>query len=370
MSADVQPPPRRPSAGPRPGAVSALLAWGRANPLSLIGWVLIAWLAYETVPALLRWAVFDATLFAEDRRGCDPSGACWAFVLNRLPQFAFGFYPEGERWRAVLAILAPLIALALVVGPGFRRRGQIVIAVLALYPVAATLLLVGGYFGLTPVPARQWGGFLLTIYIGTTAFVLAFPTGLLLALGRTSRLPALRALATATIELWRGLPLIAVLFIAVIMLPLILPPGVELPRIALALAGLTLYVASYLAEVFRGGLQSLGKGQAEAAAAVGFGFWTAQAYIIMPQAIRVAMPGMLNTTIALFKDTTYVLVIGLFDFLNIVNAAVADPKWVGLAAEGYILVGVVFWCLCFLLASVSRSLEAGMASKGRRGGSA
>lgn len=347
------PPPRR-TRGSASETVSAAL---REQPFSLMLWaVAIAGLLW-VLPDLFRWAVTDATWTAESRDGCDPAGACWAFVVNRLPQFAFGFFPPEERWRAGLALALPVAALAVALGPRFAFRTALVVATLGSYPVVATALLWGAPLGLPPVPTTQWGGMTMTVYVGTVAFVLAFPLGLLLALGRLSRLPVLRLLSTLFIEVWRGLPLIAVLFISVVMVPLVLPPGTEFPRLALALVGLTFYTSSYLAEVFRGGLQSIGRGQSEAAAALGFTFWTAQGYILLPQAIRAVIPGILNTVVALFKDTTYVLVVGLFDFLNIVNAAVADPRWLGLATEGYVFVGFVYWSFCFLLSRVSARIE-------------
>ena len=329
----------------------------REQPVSLMLWAVASAGLLWILPDFVRWSVTNATWIADTRDGCAPTGACWAFVVNRLPQFAYGFFPPDERWRSAFALALPMVALALALGPRFAFRTPLVVATFSSYPIIATAILWGVPLGLPPVPTTQWGGMTMTVYVGTVAFVLAFPLGLLLALGRLSRLPVLRLLSTVFIEVWRGLPLIAVLFISVVMVPLVVPPGTEFPRLTLALVGLTLYTASYLAEVFRGGLQSLGRGQTEAAAALGFTFWTAQGYILLPQAIRAVIPGILNTVVALFKDTTYVLVIGLFDFLNIVNAAVADPRWLGLATEGYIFVGIVYWCFCFLLSQVSARIE-------------
>lgn len=349
--------PDQPPEPVRRGRTRLVLNALRDRPFSILVWAVFALIAAMLVPVFLEWAVFDATWSAESRQGCNPDGACWAFIISRWPQFAFGFFPPEERWRAAIALFAPIVALAVALGPAFRWRTPIVIFILAGYPISSSLILQGELLGLTPVPTTQWGGMTMTVYVGTVAFVSAFPIGFLLALARMSRLPALHLLATGFIEAWRGLPLIAVLFIAVVMVPLILPPGIEFPRLALALIGITLYTASYLAEVFRGGLQSIGKGQGEAAAALGFTFWNAQAYILVPQAIRAVLPGILNTVIALFKDTTYVLVVGLFDFLNIVTAAIADPEWLGLATEGYVFVGIVYWSFCFFLSRVSGSLE-------------
>lgn len=353
--------PRMPPGAERTGAFARLHKAVLESPVGAVLWLAMGLGAAWFAPDFLQWALIDATWRAEDRSGCDPSAACWAFIVNRMPQFGFGFFPSEERWRAAIALVWPVVALATALGPSFRGRAALVAASLAIYPLAASLILWGKPLGLREVATTQWGGMTMTVYIGTVAFVLAFPVGLALALGRRSSLPALRVLSTVFIEVWRGLPLIAVLFIAVIMVPFVLPPGTELPRLVLALVGITLYTASYLAEVFRGGLQSLGKAQTEAAAALGFTYWTAQGYILIPQAIRAVIPGILNTVVALFKDTTYVLVVGLFDFLNIVNAAVADPRWLGLATEGYVFVGIVYWSFCYLLSRVSARIETGMA---------
>lgn len=307
-----------------------------------------------TTGAYGRW-------IASDRAGCNPQGACWAFIVNRLPQFAFGFYPDSERWRAWIVLLAPPALLLLAVAPDFNGRRKIVIGGFCLYPFAALALLAGGPLGLQPVPSDKWGGLLLTMLVGMGAFVLSFPFAIVLALARASRLPAIRLIATGFIEFWRGMPLVAILFMSVIMLPLFLPPGVEVSRLGLAMTGITLYSGAYLAEVVRGGLQAVGRGQAEAADALGFGFWTTQGYIVMPQALKAVLPGIVNSAIALFKDTTYVMVVGLFDLLNIVTAALSDARWLGLATEGYVFVGLIYWSFCFGLSQVSARLERDLA---------
>jgi general L-amino acid transport system permease protein len=354
-------PPRPPRAAGTDSIARMANANLRRHPFGVLLWVLVILGAVAVLPGAIRWALIDATWVASDRTGCNPDGACWAFILARLPQFAFGFFPPEERWRPVVALFTPIVALGIALGPRFAGKNRIVATAFALYPLGATILLSGTLVGLEPVASSQWGGMTMTVYIGTTAFVLAFPIAMILALARRSRLVVVHMCATAFIEFWRGLPLIAILFIAVVMLPLMLPAGVTLPRLAFAIAGMTIYISSYLAEVFRGGLQSLGKGQYEAAAAAGFSFWPAQIYIIWPQALRAVLPGILNTVVALFKDTTFVLVVGLFDFLNIVNAAIADPKWLGLATEGYLFVAIVYWCFNFLLSRVSANLERQMA---------
>ncbi|WP_193367790.1 amino acid ABC transporter permease [Pelagibius marinus] len=335
----------------------SLLAVTIRHPFSLLVSLVLLYAAWIVGEGVVSWGIVHATFLAEDRSSCDPAGACWAFIVNRLPQFAFGFYPEQERWRALLVVLAPPSLMLLAVVPEFRGRRVIMVTGFGLYPFLAFMLLAGGLPGLPEVSTEKWGGLTLTMIVGMSAFVLSFPLAIVLALARTSGLPALRLVAAGFIEFWRGLPLVAILFMSVIMLPLFLPPDVEAPRLSLALAGITFYSASYLAEVVRGGLQGIGRGQYEAAGALGFGFWNMQGYVVMPQALRSVVPAIVNTAIALFKDTTYVMVVGLFDLLNIVVAGLSDAHWVGLAAEGYIFVGVIYWTICFGMSRMSARFE-------------
>lgn len=328
-----------------------------ATPLNGIVSLVVAYVAWRIGSAAFEWAVLNATWDAADRSGCPPGGACWAFVLRRLPQFIFGFYPEQERWRAEVVLLAPPILFLIALLPRFPGQRPVFALGLAIFPVFALAVLDGGPLGLPVVATDRWGGLLLTVVVGVSAFVISLPLGVALALARTSDLPALRLLATGFIEFWRGLPLVAILFMAVIMLPLFLPPGMRSTRLSLALVAITLYSASYLAEVVRGGLESVGRGQIEASSALAFGYWTTQRHIVMPQALRAVLPGIVNSAIALFKDTTYVMVVGLFDLLNIVTAGLSDPRWLGLAAEGYVFVGVIFWVTCFGMSRISSRLE-------------
>lgn len=347
-----------PSAGPWPQRLFRAIRQGFfANPLNGIVSLVVFYVAWRIGSAAFEWAVLNATWDAVDRTGCAPGGACWAFVLQRLPQFIFGFYPEQERWRAEVVLLMPPILFLLALLPRFAAQRMIFGLGLAGFPAFALVVLDGGLLGLPVVTTDRWGGLLLTVVVGVSAFVLSLPLGIALALARTSRLPALRLLATGFIEFWRGLPLVAILFMAVIMLPLFLPPGMGSTRLSLALVAITFYSASYLAEVVRGGLESVGRGQMEASSALAFGYWTTQRHVVMPQALRAVLPGIVNSAIALFKDTTYVMVVGLFDLLNIVTAGLSDPRWLGLATEGYVFVGVIFWTVCFGMSRISSRLE-------------
>ena len=247
--------------------------------------------------------------------------------------------------------------MALVALPVFSYAKISAFGGFCLYPFVAVLLLDGRLLGLEPVSTEMWGGLTLTMLIFTSAFVLAFPIAIGLALARTSKMPTFRLLATGFIEFWRGLPLVAILFMSVIMLPLFLPPGVDSPRLLLAMVGITFFASAYLAEVVRGGLNGVDLGQYRAAEAIGFGFWSMQAYIVIPQALRTAVPVIVNTAISLFKDTTFVMIVGLFDLLNIVIAGLSDPNWIGSAVEGYIFIGIIYWIICFAMSRMGVRLE-------------
>ena len=333
-----------------------------ANAAATMLCMAILW--WGVMPAV-NWAVIHATWTGEGRDACQSGGACWVFIRARSGQFVYGMYPEPERWRVDIAaflLMAGVGALAL--SPA-ASKGKTAIAVLLLYPPVALWLLLGG-FGLKPVETRDWGGILLTSFMAVFGGLIAFPLGILLALGRQSRLPVIRLLSVVFIEFWRGVPIIAVIFLASLLLPLILPGGLNVDKVVRALVGLALVIAAYMAEAIRGGLQSLPKGQYEAAEALGLGYWRKTALIILPQALRVSVPALVNEFIALIKNTTLVLIVSLFDVLGIVHAALADPKWVGLTMEAYVFAGTVFWVACFGLSMWSQRLERRLVQEGQR----
>ncbi len=345
------------------GVASALLdghgrnriSWQRAlrAATTLMLTAALLWFGWHA----FRWAVLDATWVAPDRQGCRPDGACWAFVGDHLPQFLFGMVPPAARWRAALVLILPVVVVLLMLAQPPGRSARLPVWLLLATPPISLVLLSGGLLGLAPVPSDQWGGLSLTVLVGSVSFAASLPLAIVLALARRSRLPVIRALATGFIELWRGLPLVGILFMAVILLPLFLPPGASLSRVAMAITALTAYSASYLAEVLRGGLQAIPPGQFRAARALGFGSWRAHVHIILPQALGMVVPGIVNTAIALFKDTTYVMIVGLFDFTNIVATALSDPKWMGSPLEGYLFIGLVYWLLCFGMSRFGRRIE-------------
>ena len=344
--------------------------WVRANllssPLNIAITILCGAFLYFTVPPFIDWAVLQATWSGESREACNPDGACWVFIRARLGQFTYGLYPEGQRWRVDAAFWLLVVLVGLLLIPRLPGRRWIGLATAVLYPPVCLWLLLGGSLGLPYVETRAWGGLMLTLFMAVFGGLIAFPMGVLLALGRQSRLPLIRILSVIFIEFWRGVPIITVIFLASILLPIILPQGVEVDKLLRALIGLALVIAAYMAEVVRGGLQAIPPGQYEGAQALGLGYWRAMRLVILPQALRISIPGLVNEFIALLKNTTLVLIVSLFDLLGIVQAALADPKWVGLTMEGYIFAGVLFWVICFGMSRWSLRLERRLGAAERR----
>jgi general L-amino acid transport system permease protein len=287
-------------------------------------------------------------------------GACWIFVHERLGQIVYGSYPVGERWRADLTGgLGALVIAALVWSPLGRRLSSAVLLISA-YAVIGAVLLRGGLPGLPVVPTGLWGGLMLTLVVAAWSIATAVPLGLLLALARRSSMPVVAALAAGFIDVVRGLPLVGILFLAIILFPLFAPPGVETDKLVRALLAFTLFNAANLAEVFRGGLQAVAGGQEEAGASLGLSHAKVTWLIVVPQAVALSIPAVVNVCIAIVKETTIVLIVGLFDFLGVLQAGVADPEW--LMAEqvretAYFFAGLVFFSVCFGLSRYSLRLD-------------
>ncbi|PVZ65483.1 amino acid ABC transporter permease [Pelagibaculum spongiae] len=353
---------RKPPVGNR-GAV----LWLRENLFSSVGnsvlTIVVASLLLWFLPPILDWAFFSADWFGTSREDCTSDGACWVFVTSRLDQFIYGFYPEGERWRVNLMFA---ISIVLLIGALYEKtpfRHLFALTFLAIFPFIGFFLLSGGVEGvpllddLPAVDTHLWGGLMLTLILASVGIVAALPLGILLALGRRSEMPLIRTFSVMMIEIWRGVPLITVLFMASVMFPLFVSSEVEMDKLLRALIGITFFQSAYIAEVVRGGLQAIPKGQYEAAQALGLGYWRMMALVIMPQALKLVIPGIVNTVNELFKDTSLVLIIGLFDLLAIVQAALNDPKWLGYATEGYLFAAFVFWIFCYGMSLYSRNLE-------------
>jgi general L-amino acid transport system permease protein len=313
---------------------------------------------------LVEWLLIDATWNGTSREDCKASGACWVFIRARFGQFMYGQYPLGERWRVDIVAALIVLAGALLSWRRLPRRREVTVFCVTVLPLVGIWLLYGG-LGFKLVETREWGGLMLTLFLAIYAGLIAVPLGILLALGRRSRLPLIRFASVVFIEFWRGVPIITVIFLASILLPLIMPTGFDVDRLARAIIGLAFVIAAYMAEAVRGGLQALPEGQQEAATALGLGYWRATSLIILPQAIRIALPAMTNEFIALVKNTTLVLIVSILDLLGIAQAALADPNWVGMNKEAYAFAGILYWLGCFALSRVGLAMEKSR-SKGER----
>lgn len=347
---------------PPPTLSVGVLGWLRSNlfssPLNTALSLFAIYLVYLTVPPMISWIFIDSTWTGETREACSGiTGACWVFVKVRINQFMYGFFPESEYWRINLAFgLLIVLAIPLFLKK-FQHKGKLGIFILLVYPVITFQLFSGGNFGLVPVETSKWGGLSLTLILAGVGIVASLPMGIVLALGRRSKMPIVRSVCVVFIEFWRGVPLITVLFMSSVMLPLFLPEGTNFDKLLRAMIGIALFQSAYMAEVVRGGLAAIPKGQYEAAEALGLSYWKSMGLIILPQALKLVIPGIVNTFIALFKDTTLVLIIGLFDLLAIIQQAFADPDWLGFSIEGYVFAASIFWIFCFGMSRYSMALE-------------
>jgi general L-amino acid transport system permease protein len=365
VAANVERPPRS-TVGP--------IAWLRTNLFSSWSNTLLTvvglLIAYQVLAGVVEWGLVNATFTGEDGRACtrENAGACWPYIGAKFAQFMYGRYPVEERWRVDLVYLLALAGLVPLMIP--RAPGKLwnAIYVFAILPIIVFILLVGGMFGLPHVGTELWGGLLVTLVVATVGIAGSFPLGILLALGRRSKMPIVRWVSIGFIEFVRGVPLITVLFMASVMLPLFLPPGVTFDKLLRALIGVALFAAAYLAEVIRGGLQAIPRGQFEAADALGLSYPKKMALIVLPQALKLVIPGIVNTFIGLFKDTSLVLIIGLFDLLGIVQFNNSDAKWFSptTAMTGYVFAGFIFWIFCFGMSRYSQMIERRLAAGDRR----
>jgi general L-amino acid transport system permease protein len=351
---------------PPPVTEFGAIGWIRHNLLSsktnIIITAVTLYFLYLVVPPMLNWLFFDAVFEGASRDECRDimveagrRGACWAFIGHRFELFVYGFYPEPERWRVNISFIMMIAALIPVLfdNAPFRKQG---LYYSMITPFIIGWLLIGG-MGLEPVPTNLFGGFMLTLVIGVTGIVGSLPIGIVLALGRQSHLPAVRIVCVAFIEFIRGVPLITLLFVASTMLNYFLPPGTTFDLLLRVLIMVTLFASAYIAEVVRGGLQALPKGQIEAADSMGLKYWQSMRLIILPQALKISIPGIVNTFIGLYKDTTLVIIIGLLDPLGVGRASLADTKWQGLSTEVYVFVALFFFVSCISMARYSLYLE-------------
>jgi len=346
---------------PPPTTNVGIVGWLRANLFPSASNTLLTLLAiyiiYLVFVPAVSWVFINSNWIGDSREACTSGGACWVFILARFDQFMYGFYPESEYWRVNLAFAILVVLLVLLNIKAVPRKGWLAVFTLIGYPVIAYYLFYGGAFGLEVVETSRWGGLSLTLVLSIVGIVASLPIGIVLALGRNSQMPIVRASSIIFIEFWRGVPLITVLFMSSVMLPLFLPEGTSFDKLLRAMIGIVLFESAYMAEVVRGGLAAIPKGQYEAAKALGLNYWKSMSLIILPQALKLVIPGIVNTFIALFKDTTLVLIIGLFDLLTTVEAGFKDSNWLGYALEGYAFAALVYWIFCFSMSRYSQNLE-------------
>jgi general L-amino acid transport system permease protein len=364
---------------PPPMAMSGAIGWLRENLLStkfnVILTILIALLLLWIIPDLVKFLLIDAVWTGADRDACREVvqhreiGACWPFVWERWPYFVYGSYPISERWRVDVFFIMLAVGVVWMLWLGSPRRDLGSVYFFVVLPISAFILLTGWRaIGLQPVDTVLWGGILVTIVVAWVGIVVSLPLGILLALGRRSHMPAVRLFSVIFIEFVRGVPLVTVLFMASVMLPLFVPEHLSPDKLLRALVGIALFASAYMAEVVRAGLQAIPKGQFEGAMAVGLGYSQMMRLIILPQALKITIPNIVNTYIGLFKDTTLVFIVGIFDFLHTVEISRIDPKWATpvTSTTGYAVAAMFYLVFCYAMSRYARAMEARLAKSDKR----
>jgi len=342
-----------------PVTSTGVIGWIRANLFN--NWInsfitlLILFCLWKTVPPFFQWAFVSSVWIGESEVCRGTGGACWAIIPANIRFITFGFYPAAEQWRPFAAMIVLLVLLVL------SRNRKLWGEALA-YGWAAGLfvmgtLMWGGIFGLTPVESSQWGGLPLTLLLSVFGLTAAYPLGIALALGRQSKMPVIKSLCIVYIELIRGVPLISMLFMSAIIFPLFLPEGVTINKIIRAQAAIILFTAAYIAEVVRGGLQAIPKGQFEAADSLGLNYFQTMRLIILPQALKIVIPPTVSILISAFKDTSLVVIIALYDILKTTQSTLSNPKWMGFSREAYLFLAVIYFLCCYFMSTWSRKLE-------------
>jgi general L-amino acid transport system permease protein len=366
-------------AAPPPNLVRGPLAWIRENLFSSIPNTILTlatlYLIYIVVPPVARFFFFDAVFIGADRDACRadvigrPVGACWAFVIDKINYFIYGSYPITERWRVNIFFVLLAIGVGWMLWLDAPRRGLGAIYFFVVLPILSVILLAGArWLSIPPVQTSLWGGVLVTIVVSAVGIVFSLPFGILLALGRRSKLPIVRLFSVIFIEFVRGVPLITVLFMANTMLPLFLSEGMTIDRLMRPLVGVALFASAYMAEVVRGGLQAMPKGQYEGAMALGLNYPQMMGFIILPQALRIVIPGIVNTFIGLFKDTTLVAIVGIFDLIRTIEASRVDPNWSTptTSLTGYAFAAIFYFICCWGMSRYSLSVERRLAAGQKR----
>ena len=364
---------------PPPATMTGAFGWVRANllssPFNIVLTILIVGLLAWAIPEIVKFLFIDAVWTGNDRDACLESvqhreiGACWPFVWERLPYFIYGSYPIPERWRVDVFFVMLAVGIVWLLWLNAPRRDLGAIYFFLILPVTSFILLTGwSAIGLRPVDTVLWGGVLVTIVVAAVGIVCSLPLGILLALGRRSRMPTVRLLSVIFIEFVRGVPLVTVLFMASVMLPLFIPEQWSPDKLVRALVGIALFASAYMAEVVRAGLQAIPKGQYEGAMAVGLRYAQMMRLVVLPQALKVTIPNIVNTYIGLFKDTTLVFIVGIFDLLRTIEVARIDPKWATpvTSTTGYAVAAIFYLVFCYGMSRYARAMETRLTKGDRR----
>ena len=324
--------------------------------------LLIIFLIIKAIPPSMSWMILDANISGDSREACTGTGACWTYIKVWFKRFMYGMYPNELHWRINAAfILVIVLGMAGLLATE-KLKKYLALYYVIIYPIIAFLiiyyLISGGAFGLEWVETGAWGGLSLTFIVSFFCLIFCFPLGMIFALGRRSSLPTVRYISIGYIEFWRGVPLITVLFMSSVMFPMFLPEDFFMDKLVRVIIAITLFEAAYCAEVIRGGLQALPRGQYDAAKSLGMGYWKMHIFVILPQALKLVIPGICNTFLALVKDTPLIFVVGLSELAGMLALAKTNPKWLGFAMEGYVFAAIIFWIICYAMSKYSYNLEA------------
>lgn len=342
-----------------PVTETGVIGWLKSNlfnsPLNTVVTLFILFAFYQLIPPFVKWAFVDSVWFGS-ASDCQPGeGACWAYIPANIRFVVFGLFPQQEQWRGLIAML---IMVGTVVYSRKRGRWRLSLAYVWLgSTVVVGVLLSGGTLGLAPVESTKWGGLLLTLLLSVVGMTAAYPLGVILALARRSNMPTIRTMAVVYIEMIRGVPLISMLFMSAIMFPLFFPEGVTVNKIVRAQIAIIMFTAAYIAEVVRGGLQAMPKGQYEAAESMGLNYFQMMRLVILPQALKIVIPPTVGVLISAFKDTSLVAIISLYDLLKTCQSTLSDPRWMGFSTEAFIFIAMIYFLFCYAMSSYSRRLE-------------
>jgi len=334
------------------GWIKANLFRGWFNSLLTIVALFVLW---KIVPPFIRWAFVDSVWFTDGAACKQIDGACWSVIPANLRFIIFGFFPYEQQWRPLLAMVLLVFLLLYSQNRKHWKKPLAYAWIVGLFVMG--LLMKGGLFGLSAVESTRWGGLPLTLLLSVFGLTAAYPLGVILALGRQSKMPAIKALCIVYIELIRGVPLISLLFMSSVVFPLFLPEGVTINTILRAQVAIILFTAAYIAEVVRGGLQGMSRGQYEAAESLGLNYYLTMRLVILPQALKIVIPPSVSILISAFKDTSLVVIIALFDLLRTTQTVLNNPEWMGSSAEAYIFIAMIYFVCCFFMSNYSRRLE-------------